>query len=461
MQNMRRKIQKLNTAQIIALGFAGVIFVGAIILWLPFCTAPGQTTSFTDAMFTATTSVCVTGLSTVTMSEHWTLIGKLVILALIQIGGIGVIAIGTLIFIAFRRRLSMKNLKMIRESYNVDGQIGMSKLVVRIVKDVFLAEGIGAVLYLFCFIPRFGVGKGICQACFTAISAFCNAGIDMLGADSLIAYRDDVLMNLITIGLIIVSGLGFIVWWDIGGMFKKVLRREMTWKRAHRGLRFHTKLVLDMTLILVVGGTILVFIFEFNNADTLKALPFGNKLLASAFQSVTTRTAGFMTVPQELLSQASVVLCLFLMFIGGSPMGTAGGVKTTTIGVLVLALIANIRGKKDVELHHRKIRNTYVQSALVVTVIGFLTVFIMSMALAVAMPNLSLADVLYEITSAAATVGLSRGVTGTLNMAGKWIVISTMYLGRIGPITMGSAVVIAAAKTGSKTSLVAEDMMIG
>ena len=219
-QNLQYKLHKLNTAQIITLSFAGVIFVGGLILWLPFCTAAGQTTSFSDAMFTATTCVCVTGLVTVTTATHWSLIGKLVILLLIQIGGIGLIALASIIFISLNKKISLKNRRMIQESYNLEQMSGLVTVVRKVVLCVFAAEGIGAVGYAFCFVPEFGLVKGLGQAVFTAVSAFCNAGIDLLGENSLADYVTNPLVNVTTMGLIIASGLGFNVWWDLGERIK-------------------------------------------------------------------------------------------------------------------------------------------------------------------------------------------------------------------------------------------------
>ena len=252
-------LHKLNTSQIIALGFAGVIFVGGFILWLPFCSAPGQAVTFPDAVFTAATSVCVTGLSTVVMAVQWSPIGKAVILCLIQIGGIGLIALANMIFISLRRKISLKNRRIIKESYNLDEMGGVVAVVRSVVKCVFLAEGIGAVLYAFCFVPEFGIKKGLVHAIFLAVSAFCNAGIDLFGETSLSVYVSNPLVNITTIGLIIVSGLGFIVWWDLWDKFRKVLRKELSPSRVFRVLRLQSKLVLTMTGILVFSGAFLVF----------------------------------------------------------------------------------------------------------------------------------------------------------------------------------------------------------
>ena len=461
LQKLKNTLHKLNTAQIITLGFAGVIFIGGLILWLPFCTVPGEHTSFTDAMFTATTCVCVTGLVTVVTATHWTIIGKVVILVLIQIGGIGLIALASIIFVGLRRKISLRERRMIQESYNLDRMSGLVKLVRRVVLCVFGAEAIGAVCYAFCFVPEFGLGEGLAQSVFTAVSAFCNAGVDILGENSLASYVDNPLVNLTTMGLIIAAGLGFTVWWDVADKIKRVLKRQLPLRRAFKSLRLHSKIVIAMTAILVLGGTVFIFIFEFGNPSTMKDMPIGTKVLASAFQSVTTRTAGFFTVDQAAFSNASVILCLVLMFIGGSPMGTAGGVKTTTMAVMFLSVVSNLRGRRDVESHHRKIRDSYIRSAVVVTGMGFMTLLVMTLLLAAAMPGAGLVDILYEMTSAIATVGLSRGLTPTLSVVGKWIVILTMYLGRIGPLTLGTAVVIRAHKRTESTHLAEEDVMIG
>ena len=455
------RLHKLNTAQIITLGFAGVIILGGLLLWLPFCTAPGYHTSFTDAMFTATTSVCVTGLVTVVTATQWTLIGKIIILVLIQIGGVGLISLGSIIFISLRKKISLRNRRIIQESYNMDRMSGMVNLVRKVLLCVLGAEGIGAVCYSFRFIPQFGPVKGIGYSVFTAVSAFCNAGIDLIGEDSLAPYVPDPVVNFTTIGLVIMSGLGFVVWWDIWDKIKQVVRGKLPLNRAFKTLRLHSKMVLVMTVSLIVGGTVLIFLFEHGNIYSIGAYSTGTKWMASLFQSVTTRTAGFFTVGQDRFSNATYLLCLVLMLIGGSPMGTAGGIKTTTVAVLLLGLKSNLQGKKDVEVHHRRIRDSYIRSAIVVTGMAFGVLIVMSILLCAVMPKTAVQDVVYEITSAVATVGLTRGLTPQLNAIGKWIVILTMYLGRIGPLTLGTAVTVRAQKMPSDSHLAAEDIMIG
>lgn len=460
-QRLQYRLHKLNTAQIITLSFAGVIFVGGLILWLPICAAAGQTTSFSDAMFTATTCVCVTGLVTVTTATHWSLIGKLVILLLIQIGGIGLIALASIIFISLNKKISMRNRRMIQESYNLEQMSGLVSVVRRVILCVFAAEGIGAIGYAFCFVPEFGLVKGVAQAIFTAVSAFCNAGIDVLGENSLADYVTDPWINIVTIGLIIASGLGFPVWWDIWKNMKLVFRKKLSARRFYRTLRLQSKIVLVTTGILLAGGTVLIFLFEYHNPDSMGNLSFGQKLMASLFQSVTTRTAGFLTIDQAAFTNGTVMICLFLMLVGGSPMGTAGGVKTTTLAVLVLSTITNLRGKKDVEACGRKIRSSYIRSALVVVGMAVGVLFVSLLALFAVMPEADFVDAFYELTSAVGTVGLSRGMTSVLNTPAKWIVIFTMYVGRIGPLTLGSAVVSRAQKRVEKVHLAEENIMIG
>lgn len=458
---LNSRLHELNTSQIIALGFAGVIFVGGLILWLPFCTVPGETTSFTDAMFTAATCVCVTGLVTVVTAAHWTLIGKAVILLLIQIGGIGLIALASIIFVGLRKKISIRNRRIIQESYNLDQVNGMVSMVKRVIICVLGAEAAGAVCYSFCFIPEFGFAKGIGQSVFTAVSAFCNAGVDLIGENSLAQYVENPLINFTTMGLIVMAGLGFNVWWDIWDKIKKICTRKMPVRRFFKSLRLHSKIVLTVTFILVFGGTALIFLFDYSNPESLGSLPVGKRLMAAAFQSVTTRTAGFFTIAQDKFSSATVLLCLFLMFVGGSPMGTAGGVKTTSLAVLALSLKSNLQGRRDVEVYNRKIRESYIRSAVVVVGMGFGVLLIMTVLLCAVQPGDSLVDIVYEMTSAIATVGLSRGITPNLSVIGKWIVIITMYLGRIGPLTLGTAVVVRAQKRPENVHLAEEDIMIG
>lgn len=455
-----RKKRKLNSSQIIALGFAGVIFVGALLLYLPFATVPGKETSFIDALFTATTCVCVTGLVTVVMAAQWSLFGQIVILLLIQLGGIGVVAMTTMIFISLGKRISMRNRRVIQESYNLDRMAGAVRIVRRVLFSIFMAEALGAAVYAIRLVPEYGLGEGLWQSVFTSVSAFCNAGIDLMGENSLTPYRGDWLMNLNTMWLIIAGGLGFIVWWDVAENGKLALKKKSP-ARGFRSLKLHSKVVLTATGIFVFGGALLFLLFECQNPATLGGEKPGVKILGALFQSVTTRTAGFFTIDQSKLTKASAALSLLWMFVGGSPMGTAGGVKTTSMVVLLFTVAAYLKGKKDTELFGRRVKESLVRSAVVVILVMFATLFGGIILLSVLEPEMAFLDIVYEMTSAVATVGLTRGITPALSMAGKLVVIVTMYLGRIGPITMAMAIVIRSEQKTEGLRLPEDNVLIG
>ena len=444
----------------IALGFAGVILLGGFLLWMPVCTAAGEQTSFVDALFTAATSVCVTGLVTVPTATHWSGAGKVVILLLIQMGGLGVIAVAMSALLILGRRINLRGRRVIQETYGLDTMSGMGNVVKKIVACTFGAELIGAVGYSLVFIPEFGWEQGIFQSVFTAVSAFCNAGMDILGEDSLIPYVGNPVVNLVTMFLIISSGLGFLVWWDLERVWKEGRRKKGRRRHGFERLRLHSKLVLVTTGVLVLGGGLLFLVFEYHNPDTLGNMTLGTKLQAAFFQSVTTRTAGFASIDQAKFSDASMALTLSLMFTGGSPMGTAGGVKTTTIAILVLTVAAYLKGKGDTEVFQRKIREQSIRTALVVTGLGFGCLLVGSIALSLTTDTLFI-DIVYEITSALGTVGLTRGITPRLTLAGKLIVIVNMYLGRIGPITLATAITIRARNRNQNVHLAEEHILIG
>lgn len=420
-------------------GFALAILLGTVLLWLPISAAPGETTSFLDALFTSTTSICVTGLVTVPTFSHWSEFGHAVILVLIQLGGLGVVTCSMLAFILLGKKITIKNRRLIQESYNLEHLSGMVKVVRRIVIGTLAVEAIGAILYSFQLVPEFGLGKGIWLAVFNSVSAFCNAGIDIIGPDSLHPYVANPLINFTTMFLIMLGGIGFLVWWDIGKNVRDLLRKKIRGRQFWQKLQLHTKIVLFVTAILVVGGTLVILVFEYRNPDTIGNMSFGDKLMASMFQSVTTRTAGFETIAQKNFTDSSSIISMLLMFIGGSPMGTAGGVKTTTLAVLVLTAVAYFRGKRNTDVFHRQILGENVRTAIVVAITGLLMLF-GGVILLSAITNGQYMDVSYEVASAIGTVGLSRGFTATLPWAGKLLIIFVMYMGRIGPITLAMAV---------------------
>lgn len=432
------KKRDISTTQMIAFGFLAAILIGSVLLALPIAAADGHSTDYIDALFTATTTTCVTGLTTVTTATHWSLFGKIVILILIQFGGLGIVTFTTTILLALRRRITLKERLLIQDAYNLDTLQGLVKLTKKIVKGALLIELIGAVFYAFVFIPEYGLLKGIGNSIFTSISAFCNAGIDLIGDASLIPYQKDILININTMVLIILGGIGFPVWWDVIYVSKKCRQGHIKSKKLFSKLELHTKLVLTMTIILIIMGAVLTFAIEYDNPNTIGNMSFGHKMMSSLFQSVTTRTAGFATIPQQNFENASSLLYLVLMFIGGSPSGTAGGIKTATIAVLFLSLWSSVSNKQDVEAFHRRIPDNYVRKAIAVSGISLIVAFLAILGLSIT-EQADFLDVVYEATSAIGTVGLTRGITPELSQLGRIIIIITMYLGRIGPITMALA----------------------
>jgi len=426
---MKKKFS-LSTTQIIMLSFLIVILMGSLLLSLPISTADGEAVSYMDALFTATTATCVTGLVTLPTATTWSIFGQVVILLLIQVGGLGVITLMSAVMILLNRRMGISDRLLLQDALNLNSLSGIVRFVKRVLLGTFLVEGAGALLYMTVFVPEFGP-RGIWISLFTSISAFCNAGIDIIAENSLCSYATNPIINLVTGLLIILSGIGYIVWWD-------VLRLANQKHRRLRHLSLHSKIAITTTLILIFGGGILIFLFEHNNPLTLGSLSLFDQIQISLFQSVTTRTAGFATIPQEYLTNPSAILCLLLMFIGGSPVGTAGGIKTVTFAVLVVSALATIQNKQEVTLFHRTISKQTVNKAVAVTMMSFSILFTSAILLS-AVTDAGVLDIFFETVSATATVGLSRDLTPSLNTAGKAIIIGTMYLGRVGPISLALA----------------------
>ena len=427
---MIKKNNSLSTTQIIMLSFLVLILAGSLLLALPVSSAGAEAVPYLDALFTATTAACVTGLVTVPTVTTWSTFGQGVILILIQVGGLGVITIMSAVMILLNKRMGIGDRLLLQDAFNLNSLNGIVRFVKRVLLGTFLVEGVGALLYMTVFIPEFGI-KGIWISIFTSISAFCNAGIDIIAENSLCDYATNPIMNLVTSLLIILSGIGYIVWWDVMGL--------LTGKnRGFRCLSLHSKIAIATTMVLIFGGGILIFLFEYNNPLTIGNLSLFDKFQVSFFQSITTRTAGFATVPQQDLTQASSMLCLLLMFIGGSPVGTAGGIKTVTFAVLVVSALATIQNRQEVSMFDRNISKQTVNKAVAVTMMSFAIMFTSTVLLS-AVTDVDALDILFETVSATATVGLTRNLTPCLNAAGKIVIICTMYLGRVGPISLALA----------------------
>jgi len=431
---MKTKKFTLSTTQIILLSFLVTILLGSLLLALPISSADGKAVPYLDALFTATTSTCVTGLVTLPTATTWSVFGQVVILLMIQIGGLGLITVMSGLMILLHRKMGIGDRLLIQDAFNLNTMSGLAKFVKNVLFGTLIVEGIGALLYMPVFVTDFGA-KGIWISVFNSISAFCNAGIDVIGENSLCNYATNPIVNLVTCALIILGGLGYIVWWDV---LRVIRSRSPKNKKIFRHLTLHSKIAITVTAGLIFVGAILIFIFEYNNPLTIGEMPLFDKIQVSLFQSVTTRTAGFASVPQENLTNASTAVSIILMLIGGSPVGTAGGMKTVTIAVLLCSALATIRNKNSATLFGRRISEDSIKKAVAVAV-SFLTICTASTVLLMATSNASALDVVYETVSATATVGLSRNLTAALNTVGKLIIIVTMYFGRVGPISLAVA----------------------
>lgn len=428
---------RMTTVQLLALGFLGIIIFGSFLLWLPISnTAP---IPYIDALFMSTTCVCVTGLATVVPAYQFTLFGQGILLILIQVGGLGVMACMSVFFLLTRKRVTIRERMMIAETYGADSITGIVLMMIRILKGTFLVEGLGAILFMLQFVPEYGVVKGVWFGVFHSISAFCNAGVDLLGDGSFTAYTGNVIINLTTMMLVVVSGLGFPVWFDLSDLVKGILHRKDSPRRLLRKMKLHSKIVLFTTTVLLVGGAILIFLFEFRNSETLGQLPLWQKVMAACFQSVTTRTAGFATISQSGMHDSSKFISIILMFIGGSPAGTAGGIKTTSIAILVLVCIAYIKGGRDAECYGRRIPLENVRAGFCITFFAICILGTGITLLCIVEPEVEFMKIVYEATSAVATVGLTADLTSELHNLSRLIIIAMMYLGRIGPISLALA----------------------
>ncbi len=414
-----------STTRMIAFGFALIIVIGTILLSLPIATKTGETDLLT-ALFTATSATCVTGLVAADTYQNWTLFGQLVILCMLQVGGLGFMTIGVYISILLKRRIGLQERATLHESVNTLEIAGVVRLVKKIVQGAFIIEGTGALLLATRFIPRFGWANGIYFSIFHSISAFCNGGFDLMGIDeaysSLVSYEGDILVNVVICLLILIGGIGFIVWDD-------VLKHKWHFKKY----LLHSKIVLATTLGLTVAGTLLFLIFE-NNATLAGMTPI-EKLLGALFASVTPRTAGFNTVDTGAMSNAGTLLTMLLMFIGGSPGSTAGGAKTTTMVVLLFYAVAMIRNRGDINLFGRRLSADVVRKANAVVVINFSLAFGAACAIMALQPAIPMPDVVFEVLSAINTVGMTTGITRELGVISKLIVAVLMYCGRLGSLS--------------------------
>lgn len=427
-------------ARKIALSFLGVILVGAILLSLPISNRDGQSFRFLDALFTATSATCVTGLTVIAPVEQFNHFGQIVMIFLMQIGGIGLMTLVATGVLMLRSRLSLNDKIAMKEVLNQTNVMNFKLFIFGIIKYTLFFEALGCIFLMFVMIPEFGLGEGIFKSVYLAVSAFCNAGFDTIGAQSLSPYASNFIVNFVIMSLIVCGGLGFVVWFEIHDKFLDFLKRKISFRHFHHSLTLHTKLVIIGTIVLIFGPALIFFILEYNNPATLGDLSLWDKIITSLFTSVTLRTAGFFTMPLDATAMGSKFIMVICMFIGGSPGGTAGGIKTTTLMVIVLCVIRSLRGKKRTNVFRRHISRDIIVRSTTILAVNILALFTGVFLLTV-FEDFSFMDILFEASSALATVGLTLGITPSLGVAGKLIIIMLMYVGRIGIITFITSIV--------------------
>lgn len=442
--------KSLSTSKLLALGFLIIIVTGAVLLCFPISSNTHTYTPFLDCLFTSTSAVCVTGLVVLDTGTHWSTFGQIVIICLVQIGGIGFMSFATFVLLIARRKISMQNRIVLKDSYNISHAGGIVRIAKHVLIFTFATELIGALLCMTTFIPRYGAAKGIGVSIFHSISAFCNSGFDVLGNfNSLTEYAAHPYILTVTAALVIIGGLGFFVMEDV-----------FTCGRNFKSLTFHTKLVLSTTFVLIIFGAAAIFIFEYNNPDTLGSLSMRDKIVESFFNSITPRTAGFNSLNMPSLTSISTLVIIFLMFIGGSPGSTAGGIKTTTISVLLITVYSWIKGKENIDVFHRRIGYNTLKKSITITILTILLILLDIFILSLTESG-TFRQIVFEVFSAFGTVGLTMNFTPLLSTAGKIVIITAMYIGRLGPLTIALAISKQAFSSEGKYQYPEGDILLG
>lgn len=450
----RTKVLSLSPARRIFFSFALVILVGSLLLSLPFVQLASSKATYLDHLFTTVSMVCVTGLFTQSVASTYNGWGQLICMLLIQIGGLGILTFIGLFFIEKRRKLGYKNRQTLRDSFSFSNNKSLSRFVRSIFMTTFIIEVLGALLLMIRFIPRFGWGHGIFNAIFVSISAFCNAGFDNFGGDSMMSFQTDWLVNLTLSTLIITGGLGFMVWFDLATKAKN--------QSGRKTLRFHTKVVLWLTAAILILGTLTSLLTEFDNPATIGSLPFGDKVLVSFFQTVSMRTAGFASLDYTRAHPVTLFVYILQMFLGGAPGGTAGGMKITTFLVLLLLARKELLGLPHTNLGKRTISPELVQRSFGAAVIFQLTFLLGLFGICLVTPaGQRFIYLAFEVASALGTVGVSANVTSTLNGAGLSIIMALMFIGRIGPLTLMVSLNQYQAKKADTLQYVKADLIVG
>ena len=437
-------IHSLSPQQVMLLGFGSVITIGALLLYTPWASINPKGTSLIDCFFTATSAVCVTGLTVVDTSTNWTAFGKTVIIALIQTGGLGFMSISATVALILGRKINIRQRILIKESFNRDAVAGTVRLIMNVIKFTAIIEISGALILMTVFIPEFGLLRGIGYSVFHSISAFCNAGFDILGGTfgkycSLVPYADNPIIVFTICGLIILGGIGF-------GVIVNV-----TQKRHFKKFDLTSKLAIKTTLILLVMGTLLIIATEFTNPKTLGNMGAGKSFLVSFFQAVTCRTAGYATIDLSLFRESTLFFMMILMFIGASPSSTGGGIKTTTLAIIFASVRTVVKNDGDIVIYNKKISIQALRKALGVLSMAIVFITISTYLLTMTQgEDFGFFASAFESVSAFATVGLSLGGTPSLNSFGKLIIMIMMFSGRVGTLTMLTLIIHKSKKTHVK-----------
>lgn len=426
------KINKLQPTQIMIIGFALIILLGTLLLSLPVASQNGKSTNFLTALFTSTSAVCVTGLAVVDTGTHWSLFGQAVILLLIQVGGLGFMAVATLFVLIAKKKVNLKERLLIQESLNQFDLSGLTKLTKQILIITFTAELLGTLFLSTEFVPKLGLFKGLWFSIFHSVSAFCNAGFDIMGEvsgpfTSLTSFVNNYTVSATISLLILLGGIGFPVIVEI-----LKCKKNKNFKR----ISVHSRIVLKTTAFITILSTILLMIVEFHNYKTIGNFSFNSKILASLFQSVTARTAGFNTYDLSLMTGSGIFIMIILMFIGASPVSTGGGVKTTTLMTIILYVKSSILEKEDVEIYGRRLDENIVRKSMGIFFIFISLVTLGTLAISITQPEFSLIESWFEVMSAITTAGLSIGGSLNLNVFGKLLIILFMFIGRVGSLTI-------------------------
>ena len=449
---LRKKLRtstkfRLSAAQIIILGFILLILIGGVLLSLPISSATRKFTSLEDAMFTSVSATCVTGLTVVPSGAHWSLFGQIIIILLIQIGGLGFMTLAVMLSIFAKRQITPRERMITAQSLGLSDFDGTVRLVRRILLGTLMIELIGAIILATQFIPEFGFLKGLWYGIFHSISSFCNAGFDLLNGYT--GFKENYLVGITVMLLVVIGGIGFVVWDDL-----------VNFVRSHKKISVYSRFVISLSLSLILSGAFFVALFEWNNPATLAGMSVGDKIYHSFFQSVTTRTAGIDFINNTAMTDSTKLICLFYMLIGGASGSTAGGVKVASFGVLLLAVLSFTKGSDEIILHRRKITHETVVRALTAVSINLSAGIFGGIILSV-IEGVGLLPALYETISAISTVGLSLSLTPDLSLFSHMIIMLLMFFGRVGILTITYSIMLKSAKKKSCISYPEVNLMIG